>query len=886
MLGLTWLSGVVRRAWGRFIAVTVGIALAVALFASIASFVAHAKSAMTKEATAGTSLDWQVEGQPGSSANALLRTVARQPGTVAALPVGFAHVPGFVATTAGSTQTTGAGIVVGLPSNYRTTFPDIIRDLAGSHNGVLIAQQTAANLQVAPGDSVRITRVGAPPAIVRVDGVVDVPRADSLFQVVGAPADAQPLAPPDNVIFVPQTSWHTLFDGMARARPDLVRSQVHVKRDRVLPRDPSAAYSHELASAKNFELQLTGAVKVGNNLAATLASARSDALYAQILFLFLGLPGVACAGLITAMVAGAGRDRRRGEQALLRARGATTRQLVGLATIEAAAVAIVGGAVGLGLAAIVGRAMFGAASFGASQRDAIVFGLSAVLVGGAIAVLSIALPALRDARGLTVARARLTVGTRSLPIWERAGLDLILLAAGGLVFWLAARSGYHLVLAPEGVPTISVSYWTLAGPALVWAGGALFIWRVTEWLLRRGRGVLTGATRPVAGPLAGTVAATMQRERPRVSRAVVLVALSCAFAASTAVFNSTYRQQGRVDALLTNGADVTVKMPPGADRPAIASQLAAIHGVRHVEPVQHRFVYVGADLQDLYGVNPTTVVGSTKLQDSYFSGASARTLMQRLAQQPDAALVSAETAKDFQLTLGDRITLRLFDASKKSYVGVPFHYAGVAREFPTAPSDSFVLANQNYISRVTHDPSTGTYLVDTAGTHTGTVAARARPVAGQLATITELGQTRRVISSALTAVDLAGLTKIELGFALVLAASSTGLALWLGFAERRRTFAIASALGAKRGQVGAFVWAESAFVTIGGAFAGAIGAALLANMLVKVLTGVFDPAPSTLVVPWLYMLVAGTIALAAAGTASVAAIRAAGRAEVAVLRES
>ena len=37
-----------------------------------------------------------------------------------------------------------------------------------------------------------------------------------------------------------------------------------------------------------------------------------------------------------------------------------------------------------------------------------------------------------------------------------------------------------------------------------------------------------------------------------------MTALAFAFAASTAIFNATYEAQARVDAELTNGADVTV----------------------------------------------------------------------------------------------------------------------------------------------------------------------------------------------------------------------------------------------------------------------------------------------------------------------------------------
>ena len=59
--------------------------------------------------------------------------------------------------------------------------------------------------------------------------------------------------------------------------------------------------------------------------------------------------------------------------------------------------------------------------------------------------------------------------------------------------------------------------------------------------------------------------------------------------------------------------------PPAA--PRRAADLAAIPGVRTVEPLQHRFAYVGSDLQDLYGVSPEHIVDVTALQDAYFRAA-------------------------------------------------------------------------------------------------------------------------------------------------------------------------------------------------------------------------------------------------------------------------
>jgi putative ABC transport system permease protein len=132
---------------------------------------------------------------------------------------------------------------------------------------------------------------------------------------------------------------------------------------------------------------------------------------------------------------------------------------------------------------------------------------------------------------------------------------------------------------------------------------------------------------------------------------------------------------------------------------------------------------------------------------------------------------------------------------------------------------------------------------------------------------------------------LGGLTKVELGFALALALAASGLALGLGFQERRRTFAIASVLGARGRQLGAFVWSESAFVTGGGLALGAIIGGGLSLILVKVLTGVFDPPPDALSVPWAYLLLLAALVLAAVVAAGALTLRALRRPAITELRD-
>jgi putative ABC transport system permease protein len=677
-----------------------------------------------------------------------------------------------------------------------------------------------------------------------------------------------------------------VFDLVAPDRPDLLSTQIHVDRAAHLPADPAAAYTAESGTARNTEAQLAGAGIVGDNLAATLGAAREDASYAQILFLFLGLPGSVLAGLLTAAVAGAGAQRRAREQALLRTRGATHRQTLGLAAGEALLVGLGGGLAGVGVAALLGRSLFGSAAFGASPRSAVVWAVLAVILGLAVAVGTVVVPAERAWREGRVVAAGSLLPPRRRPLWARFGLDLIALAVAVAIVWTTSRVGYSLVLAPEGVATISVDYWAFLGPALLWLGGGLLAWRLTDLLLRRGRPVLTLGLRPLAGPLAPTVVAGLARSRRLVTRGAVVLALAVAFAVSTAVFDATYEQQALVDARLTNGADVTVAEPPGAGVPPDAShQLATVPGVRHVEPVQHRFGYVGTDLQDLYGVQPTTAASGLSLQDSWFTGGSAKQLMDRLARTPDGVLVSAETVTDYQLHTGDSLVLRVQGSAQGTPVQATFHYVGVANEFPTAPRDSFLVANADYLASVTGDRSVGYFLVDTGGRDVAAVSRRLEQVVGPTAKVTPLSAAVATVGSSLTAVDLHGLSLLELGFSFVLGAAAGGLVLVLGMTERRRAFAVVRALGATDRQTAAFVVGESVLVTVVGLLLGGLLGSGLARVLVSVLNGVFDPPPSSLAVPWGFLggLTVAIVGSAAIGSALV--IRWASRAPVAALRE-
>lgn len=859
----TWMKGLVRTRFGRLAGASAGITLTVALVAAMGVFMVESNASMTARAVQAVPVDWQVQMVPGSDQVAVKTAIADAAGNAKTALVGYADVAGLEFKT-DSVQSTGAGKVVGLPDGYRDTFSKGFRLLTGTYDGAVLLQQTAANLHAGPGDTIAVHRIGLADASVTVTGVVDLVSADTLFQAVGVPPGATPQAPPDNAVLMPLGQWQGLFDPQAQNRPDTVRMQWHVALDHgALVQDPQAAYQDVTHQGHNLEARVAGSALLANNLAASLDSARSDALYARVLFLFLGAPGIVLGILLTVAVTASGGDRRRRDQSLLRLRGASLPTIMRFATLEALLTAAIGVAGGLVLAALLSSLALGHSILAAAGLPWLV---GAAILGLVVALCAVLIPAAHTARTLSVANARQVVGRRGKPLWQRLHVDVALLVLAGLIYWKTAASGYQIVLAPEGVAATSVDYTAFLAPISLWVGAALLALRLSELALSR-PAPLSRAIGPVASAVAIPVAASLSRQRGRIAAGVALTALAFGFASSTAIFNTTYQGQARVDAELTNGADVTVTGTTADPAGAKLGELASLPGVRGAQAMQHRFAYVGTDLQDLYGIDPQSIGSATSMANAYFANGDAAATLAKLAAEPSAVLVSDETVTDYQLKLGDTINLRL-QGSDHQYHPVAFTFAGVVREFPTAPRDSFIVANADYVAQQTGVSAREVVLLSTNGDLNG-VKAAAQTVAGGLAgvRITSLDDASHIIGSSLTAVDLSGLTRLELIFAVLMVAGATGLVLALGLADRRRSFAILSALGARASQLAPFIWVEGALVFIGGAVFGMATGTLIAQVLVTELQGVFDPPPEAITLPWPYLLAAlgvGLLATAAA----------------------
>lgn len=847
---LLWIKGLISSLNGRLLGAIAGVSLTVALLASLGNFIVGSEEVMTKKAINDVPVDWQILLTDHSHMDKVKKAVKQATGYTALANVGFADVKGFKAQTGSTTQVTAAGKVLGIKRDYGKLFPGQIRPLVGQSQGILIAQQTAANLHVSVGDTVTIERMGIKPVQVKVDGVVSLPNADSLFQKVGVPNSAKLQAPPDNVMLLPLKTWHQIFDPQKKVKIDSVNTQLHVKIKHLLSANPNTAYTQVNQLAKNVEARIAGSGVIGNNLAARLDGVRSDALYANVLFLFLGLPGAFLAILLTLGIVNSGRSRHRQEQALLRTRGASLKQILQLQVGEALIIAIGGILVGIVLTFLFSQWM--ATTPTIFNTTLLIWMIIASVVGLILSLSAVLIPAWMETRHKTIS-SRKTMGRVKKPFWQRLYLDVLFLIIAGAFFWRSASTGYQIVMAPEGVPQTSVDYTAFIAPFFLWVGGALLFMRILHKTLGIRR-LVSALLKPISGRLSSVVSSSLSRQRVLIVRGIILTALAFSFAVSTSIFNLTYNVQSHVDAALTNGADVTVSGSTNAPPATKLSQLNAIPGVVKAEPMQHRYAYVGNDLQDMYGINPNEIGQVTSMSNAFFKNGNAKQTLSNLAHTPDGVLVSEETVTDFQLKKGDMIRLRMQSAKDHQYHVIPFHFIGVVREFPTAPKDSFLVANASYISKMTQTSAKETVLMKVNG-DPSKIANKAQQVVASIpgVKVTDLKSTQSIISSGLTAFNLHGLTSLELLFSILFVAGTAGLILALGFNERRRTFAIISALGAKQKQLGAFLWSEGLMVLIPGGMIGTVLGVGIAQMLVKMLKGVFDPPPESLYIPWWYL---------------------------------
>jgi putative ABC transport system permease protein len=177
-----------------------------------------------------------------------------------------------------------------------------------------------------------------------------------------------------------------------------------------------------------------------------------------------------------------------------------------------------------------------------------------------------------------------------------------------------------------------------------------------------------------------------------------------------------------------------------------------------------------------------------------------------------------------------------------------------------------MVANLSYLQAADHAGGPNALFIS-AGNPTATAGAIAAATRADGTIVKNIDQQAQQTATAITTVDLRGISQIEEAFTIALAGAAMALFVALSLLERRHEFATMAAVGATLRSIGAFVWSEAALVLIAGLVLAAGLGLVLALMLVAMLQHVFDPPPDALAMPWAYL---GELAGAAALTTAVA----------------
>jgi putative ABC transport system permease protein len=845
----------------RSLATLVGIALAAGMLGAVLFFVTASSRTMTQRAVSGVVVDLQAElqGGAGSMANAL-PILRAGPHVAAAERFALASFASSSLNRADRAANTGSGALVAVDPSYLHTF-NAFRLTQGSFGagGIAISQDMGTNLGARVGDTITVQLPGHAGVLrAPVTGILNIKLADILFRPIDPALRALSANPPVNVVLMPYNTFQTRYAAVLRAQSGraptdvvtksapAVSTQVQLRLDHnAIPADPAQAQTWLTGLRRDLEKPFAGQVVIADNLYGALDTARSDTIWAIVIFVFLALPGVALAGLFARGATAGYLEVQRPEFALLRARGVDSRLLLTLIGAAMGGLVLVGTLLGLAL---------GLLAVGLAPGVAVVFGMPLLqsaglaLVGSLlVAGLATLLP-LRTLLGEEVVDARRRVArTERAPLWRRLYLDLAMLAAGLVIYRITIANGFHPVLNGEGNPTLSLSLYTFLAPLLFWTGAVLFGLRLVTAALVRMRPL---TSRLLTGRGAGAyVLAGVARRIGPLARTATLTAMALSFAVSLSIFATTYNQQQRVDAQLTLGADVKVTLPAGHEGdPALVGKLTG-PGVAAVSPFALTVAYVGTEIQDIFGIDVASLRRATSFSDTFFqTGTAARTL-DKLAATPDGILVSDETALNYSMAVGDRINLRLYNVHSKTYVLAPFHMAGIATEFPTAPKDAFLVVNRAYLSQITGNPNPSFYLLRADG-DPGALAGRLAAELPPGSTVRHIGEVSGLLATSLTAINLNGLATIEGAFALGVLCLGLAAFLVTAVGERRREFAVLAALGATTRQAAAFLLAEVGLVVAVGLLVGLVVGRVLAEMLVIILAGVFDPPPTAPVIGW------------------------------------
>ena len=587
-------------------------------------------------------------------------------------------------------------------------------------------------------------------------------------------------------------------------------------------------------------------VKTGKQLADDSAAGLKEVLafFNKILLGFAGVALFVGVFLIlnTFSIIVAQRTR---ELALMRALGASRRQVIGSVLVEAVVIGLI--AAGLGLAAGIGVGaglgyLFSRLNDGlelASVGVPLAAVLSSLIVGVLVTVVAAVLPALRASRIAPVA-AMQDVATPDRPLTKVSVAGAVVGAGGATILGIGlyAAESLWLILAGVLISFVGVALLTpLISRPVVSGLGRLFSWSLPGRLGRLNSGRNPRRTAITAAALMVGIALVTG----------VTVVMNSAKTSLAAQANDTVKAQ------IVIGGDQNGPRPPSFDQ-AVLTKAGQVPGVMAAAGLWNDQAQVDGKLTY---VNATDDLG--KLSQAY-GGPALSPLT------PGQIAVSTQEATDHHWLVGTALTVQLARGDLHHYtIAATYDQKALPGDYllPAAATKDFGIPQ----------PVIG-FVRLTDGTTVDQVLPRMKALVADSPEVSATDRSTYIDQQVSDFDTVITMVQVLLALAILIAVLGVVNTLALSVLERTRELGLLRAVGLGRGQTMRMVTVEAVVISVFGALLGVVVGAGLGTAVVHAL---HDDGIDQLVLPWggmaLYLVLAALVGVLAAVLPSIRAAR-------------
>src|SRR2546426_7572222 len=595
--------------------------------ATLDAFLANLPSDIDFEARAsanGTQLREAVEAIPG---------VAR---------VAVVRFTGIGKIESGATSSPVNAQVIGVEPDRLPFALEEITVLAGNFSlprgKAALSEDLAARLNVSTGATVSLRLASFDPAN-RTDPRVNVTVA-AVFG--GVRSEGGPGSTPLAVVHVEDAAWYE--DQLGYTYPgNGLTGEVRIDRAQVLDPynlDGSLGSVARLDRQINSALGLFGGHITSDNVPTALASFANALVIQRIFYLGLSAPVLLLGIYLGAIGIDLSHAERRRELAVLKTRGASRDQTLGLLLLEAALggviAALIGLAAGVGLSRLllVYVSLFSTAY--APQYELVVLSPATVATVAGLSVLFMAAtsyPAPRRTADPSLLGTLRHFAPGETHIRYRSSWDVLLVTLAvltyGMVLYSQANPGDFVTFL---VGSMFVVLLPLA-PIFLMVGSGRLLTRSSSRVYEAASRV----NRPFSKNLHHVITRNLQRNPRRAANVAVIIALGLGFGMFTLVtFSSQFAyQEGLLRAGI--GADIAVDTPPSD--PGFAASVRALPEVAGLTVVQRVIVPPQFGSADLFALDPGAYMSITKPEPWYFRDFDSAAVQQVL-ESPGEVLVT------------------------------------------------------------------------------------------------------------------------------------------------------------------------------------------------------------------------------------------------------